>query len=394
MAWRAMLGLGFDCRLVKSIEITQGALLGKRGESVLFLAPGGSARRKADVLGRSGLAAIRGWLAAGGVYFGFCGGAGFALTQKDKNASLGICPWSRGSYPSRVCHLLSGHVLGLLENGEAIPLPVWWPGRFAPREDTDVRVLARYVAPTDDLWLADLPVARIPQGVISSLGGDLDWQFNPGLPLAITGQYGKGRYLLSYAHLETPDSSCANSLLVQYAREFCGLDAISTTAPVWDTGAGGGTRNGETQPGVGDQRETLARSHAAMATLVDLGVELGLFFRRTSWLVGWRPGLPGIMCNNLLAALSVLARLEPGCAAHRFWNNNRAEFQPMFNGFLDDASKLFWKLRAAKTLEPRADSIALEEERTRLFGHPMAGGGVAEKLLEILDELIFLTQLS
>ena len=123
MAWRAVRALGLPCRLVKGKEIAEGAYLGKPGKSApcgaasangentaLLLVPGGNARLKAAALGDAGRETVRSWVAAGGNYLGFCGGAGLALTHPNLAHGLHLCPWSRAAYPERLYHLISGHV--------------------------------------------------------------------------------------------------------------------------------------------------------------------------------------------------------------------------------------------------------------------------------------------
>ena len=225
MAWRAVRALGLPCRLVKGQEIAEGAFLRKPGpgEAALLLVPGGNARLKAQALGPDGLETVRRWVAQGGRYLGFCGGAGLALRHENAAAGLNLCPWMRAAYPQRLHHLISGHVrVRLRADDPRVPpeltagqaadaaLPVWWPGRFAPEAGEDVRVLAAYDAPGEDFWLADLPLRRIPAQVFETwqalYGVNLSADFLAGQPLVVGGAYGAGGYILSYSHLETPDS--------------------------------------------------------------------------------------------------------------------------------------------------------------------------------------------
>ena len=40
------------------------------------------------------------------------------------------------------------------------------------------------------------------------------------------------------------------------------------------------------------------------------------------------------------------------------------------------------------------DKRGLDHQRESLFGHPMSGGGILSELLEILEELVYLSQTS
>ena len=151
---RALTAWGIPHRLVRGSEIAQGVLSGKSlassGEPPkLLIVPGGRAKGKADRLGVRGMDAICDFVHNGGTYLGFCGGAGLALTG---HYSLGLSPWTRKGYKNRLHHFLSGHVEASLNTGDPLVpddmgdtalLPVWWPGRFDPMDDS-VTVLARY----------------------------------------------------------------------------------------------------------------------------------------------------------------------------------------------------------------------------------------------------------
>jgi len=78
LAWRAVESMGLPYRLVRAQEIADGLL--SRNPPALLLVPGGTARLKADALGETGMQAVRDYVAGGGSYLGFCGGAGLGLT--------------------------------------------------------------------------------------------------------------------------------------------------------------------------------------------------------------------------------------------------------------------------------------------------------------------------
>lgn len=416
MAWRALRALGLPCRLVKGQEIAEGALLGKPGSRQqagcaappLLVAPGGNARLKALALGEAGRAAVRAYLEQGGAYLGFCGGAGLALSHRNPREGLQLCPWSRAAYPQRLHHLISGHVRVLArcheelappakarhKDGELLSLPVWWPGRFAAEKTEGVRVLAAYAAPDTDFWLADLPLQRIPAHVFETwqalYGVNLSADFLTGQPMVVSGAYGRGRYVLSYSHLETPQSPDANAWLAHLLRRLAGLEPRRELTPGWqlDKPVPAWPDDASAAPLLDALRRTRA--------LLDLAVEHHLFFQRAPWLWGWRAGLPGAACNNLHAALCTAVSLTPSGQALAYWRDIRSRFAELAALFAAGAEGYLLARRLAETLSPTlpdaVDKRGLDNQREALFGHPMHGGGLIEELLAMTEELIYLSQ--
>ena len=417
MAWRALRALGLSCRLVKGQEIAEGALLGKPGSRrdagraappPLLVVPGGNARLKALALGEAGRAAVRAYLERGGSYLGFCGGAGLALSHRNPREGLQLCPWSRAAYPQRLHHLISGHVRVCARSGEelappgnardkdgaVLSLPVWWPGRFAAENTEGVRVLAAYTAPDADFWLADLPLQRIPAHVFEAwqalYGVNLSADFLTNQPLVVSGAYGRGRYVLSYSHLETPQSPDANAWLAHLLRRLAGLEPGRELVPGWELG--------EPAPAWPDYKSAAPLLDALRRTraLLDLAVEHHLFFRRAPWLWGWRTGLPGAACNNLHAALCTAVSSAPSGRALDYWRGIRPRFAELAALFAAGAEGYLLACRLAETLSPTlpdaVDKRGLDNQREALFGHPMHGGGLIEELLAMTEELIYLSQ--
>lgn len=390
-AWRALACMGLPYRLIKSASIAQGALSGKPPS--LLLAPGGSARLKSDALGEEGRAAVCAYVAGGGRYLGFCGGAGFALSERE---GLGLCPWKRASYTNRLQHLISGHIQVQASGGSnlsppdaaALPLPVWWPGRFAPQAGGDVEVLASYLRPASDIWLADLPLAGLPPDTLA------DWEdmygvcFRPeelnGQPCIVHAAFGRGAAVLSYSHLETPDSPAANSWLAHMLRDLTGLSPADSDCPPWDIAG---------HPRQWDD-PALRRAREALDEVIGIGLTHGLLFDRTPWLLGRRAGIPGAALNNMLAALHTVQSLVPNDDALAWWENSKALFSRKMELFRKGAEHYLLAERLASTLVsalPGAvDRRVLNMQREALFGQAMEGGGLYEELAVMLDEMIFL----
>lgn len=393
IAWRALAAFGLPFRLVKGEEIAQGAL--RRKPPAALVIPGGTARRKALRLGPEGIAAIRDYIEHGGTYLGFCGGSGLGLTGEH---SLGLCPWTRAGFKNRMLHLVSGHmrvqVNGAhpltppeLRDAEDIQLPVWWPARFQPRQGDDVEVLATYTEPGPDFWVADLPLATLPAGTLSDwealYGVTLKPSHLSGAPCLIAGPRGKGRYVLSYAHLETPGSATANRWLAHILETLTGAQAARRDVPCWRL----------RELPLAWEDPAMARAVAIMDEVVELGLSHFLLFERNAWLLGWRAGIPGANLNHLHALIRQAASQPPTPAAERFWKERRENFGQTLEHFRDGVLGYLLAERLAMTLShssPDAVSLkALSAQREALFGPPMIQGGFFGELVEPLEELVF-----
>jgi hypothetical protein len=402
MALRAAQAFALPCRLVKAQEIAQGLLSGKPPH--ILLVPGGSARLKCQALGQQGREAIRQYVAQGGHYLGFCGGAGLGLRAAREEEGLGLCPWGRATYGDRLQHLISGHACTKLTTEAAqlplIPasfqqqspaLPVWWPGRFAPQAGSEVAVLARYSRPAADFWVADLPLASVPEHLFDVwrkvYGVDLSAEFLHDQPIIVHGSYGKGSYTLSYSHLETPASPQANAWLAHLLAKEGGLRPQASIVPAWEP---------DNEPvlwaSTAEHSALIAARHT-LRGLLHTGIEHNLFFRRTPWLTGWRAGIPGAALNSLYTGVCTVLKQQPSKATLACWAQHREEFQQLFPLFLDGAEGYLLAERLATTLAPpMPDAVSkrgLKDQREALFGHAMLGGGIIGALLAIIDELVY-----
>ncbi len=410
MALRAVRALGLPCRLIKATEITQGLLSCK--PPAMLLIPGGSARLKARALGTTGMRNIQEYVAKGGYYLGFCGGAGFALSEKKEHSiTLGLCPWTRAACNDRLQHLVSGHVHVHTSPNPLVPhfaetpqapmtpsLPVWWPGRFAvqpPQGKTyrPVEPLATYAIPDADFWVADLPLHSVPQHIFETWktlhGVNLSADFLADQPLIISGSHGDGTYILSYSHLETPHSPDANHWLC-HIFNHAGFPQTAEKIPDWEL---------DTIPNTWEHiYENNALYHAIqeLHTLLTMGEQHNLLFKRTPWLMGWRAGIPGAALNNLRATLHTTLSTIPTGATYAYWHKHRAAFETTFGLFREGAEDYLLAERLATTLSPSLPSIisskALRNQREALFGHPMNGGGLIGELIQIADELVYLSE--
>lgn len=392
LAWQALRALGVPCRLLKAENITHALTSDK---SRLLLVPGGTASRKADALGKSGIDAVRRFVAEGGHYLGFCGGAGLGLSDE---TGLGLCPWKRAGFTDRLQHFVSGHVRAdVLHPHALVPrdlplsvhIPVWWPGRFAvPVAEEPVTVLARYAGPGPDLHMSDFMLASLPETVRHKWLERYQVCLTPetlrgegeGEPCIIHGQYGKGTYTLSYSHLETPDSPEANSWFAHMIEQLAGCAALPGSIPPWSPAS--------VVPVWSDP--VLMDCARKMDALMVLGRTHGLLFDRTPWLTGWKSGVPGAGLNSLHMALHMVVSREPTPQAKTLWQSHAALFAKSFELFYHETEELLLARRLAATLPDAVPAHMLQEQRHRLFGSAMHGGGMYQQLMNVLDAVLFL----
>lgn len=114
--------------------------------------------------------------------------------------------------------------------------------------------------------------------------------------------------------------------------------------------------------------------------------------------MGLAHGPAGAACNNLHAALCTAASLEPSAAALAYWQQVAPRFAKLEGLFAAGAEDYFLACRLAETLSPTMpdaiDKRGLDHQRESLFGHPMNGGGILAELLEMTEELVYLSQTS
>lgn len=473
---RALRALGTPHVILRAHDIAEGALAGKPAASTpfapfapgaghegdgarssqadapallpaLLIVPGGLARARAERLGPGGMQAIRDFVAAGGSYLGFCGGAGLALTSpKGPRAgeSLGLCPWKRMGFAGRLQHFLSGHVRLALDAAEPLALPgvpellapVWWPAQFAPPpkgQQDNVRVLARYAGLGADFWVADLNLALLPEETLSDWENLYGLQIRPdflkGRPAVISGTYGQGRYVLSYPHLETPDSPQANAWLAHLlrgltespAQEPAGADRpapapAASVIPPWHVGSPSahvdtpsphvatpsahvGTPAAGAAPRWPQWNDpALLAAKAALERAIAVGESHLLLFWRNPWLLGWRRGLPGPGINSVYALIcEALSAPPPAQGGHTaaYWAEHGAEFARLAELFCSGLSGLLLAERLDMTVrttpsengDEQAFTFSLRETRRALFGTAPAQGGLCGELLGMLEEL-------
>ena len=396
MLFRALSFLGVPFRMVKAAEIEED-LLGSDPPKVLMV-PGGFASSKARALGPRGIKAVQTFVRCGGDYVGFCGGAGLALSPQAEPGGLGLCPWKRKPMPDRLPNF-SGHIGLTLQPGSlleptgagtAIQAPVWWPSQFQPGNGHLVRVVARYGPPCSDFWVADLPAGDMTRDELTWWEGVYGINLNPELilndPCILQGRCGQGRFLLSYAHLESPNSPQANACLVQilapYLETACQAVpvpewSLQGTVPAWDAPVLTSIRQ------ILDEVATLGQSHFLLCW-------------RSPWLLGWKRGIPGFALNTLLALVNQILELPPSEGTTSLLRHRAGtimamarQFQDMISTYLAEEKKLALRRKGAPA-STGADE--LQRLRQDLVGPFPGQGGLYGRMAQELDQLLW-TQL-
>ncbi len=382
LLWRALSGMGLNPRLLSAEHIRHGALQKEPPDTLLV--PGGWARLKSLALGDGGRENIREYVRGGGGYFGICGGAGLALASQGRTSLLDLCSWSRKAARDRLPNF-SGHLLCRTHengtDGEA-RLPVWWPSQFAPDPENPLEVVASYLEPGPDFWSADLSWSAVAPEEIPNwealYGINLDPGRLRGEPCVVRGTYGKGRFILSYAHLESPDSPDANALLARL------LGARSMSVPIWSL---------DSAPALWDDPR-LAAMQEALEDLVRFGQSHFLLFWRTPWLLGWRRGVPGSPVNFLLALVWQARHTPITEQARVHWQKHGDACERICAEFCRKAKTYLIMERRILALSPSSPeasaSDALQGSKLELFGQFPGYGGIYGELLRPLDRLLWL----
>lgn len=399
MLRRALRHGRFPFRLVRAREIEAGML--QQEPPAALLVPGGWARFKSATLGHKGREAITEYLSAGGTYLGFCGGAGLALPEQD---GLNLCPLRRKPMAQRLPNF-SGNVTAALHTHPLVPsthssevhLPVWWPSQFATSSGVNVQVLASYAGPGPDFWVSDLDWGDIrnsaPHTWQQLYGINLNPDLLVGEPAVISGAYGqggRGRYILSYAHLESPNAPAANFWLGHMLSSLLGqVPSLSSpkagTVPEWDL------RNTP----IRWEDPCLARMGAHLDAVIALGMRHFLLCWRRPWLLGWRRGLPGFVLTTLFAQIKTAASRAPTREALGFWDEQGPETERMLCEFVEMMSVYLLNERLALHNSPPSSPEACTDTAQQTLRKMMVGrfpgyGGLFGRIAKALDEVLWL----
>ena len=346
-AWQRGLAL----RPISAAQIVAGGLESAR----MLVVPGGWSTHKKKALGRAGGAAIAEFIKQGGVYLGFCGGAGLALSVPD---GLGLIPLGRASGAQRLPGL-SGPVMVRPARGAGehalwrqMPSParllVWWPGQFDEPQDPSIQVIARYQGPTGELRLAEREQDPSPL-----------W----GQPAVVQARLGRGRLFLSYLHLDTPGDQSGGRALER----------------LWAAWLGGKAPARPPTPPSAPQPRVAALADRC-AALWEQGRALGLWRARHPAMPLWQRGARGLEFWKM-------RRLAEAAAAWCQDEDSAAELETALAPVLASGGRVL-EAQAARLAGKEPGAVSAEIEAS-WFPRPRRSGGDWALAMEKLAQTLF-----
>ncbi len=412
MAVSALRDLGFSFDLLTSETLRNQALNNYR---VLFV-PGGWASLKSESLGADGREELRRYVSGGGAYLGICGGAGLALKVDE---GLGLLPVTRKPIAERLPNFsgsirvrqVSFHPVWWGLPGEA-PFQVWWPSQFELLKPEKIQILGQYGDPESDFYVSDINVCE-------TVAARLEWEqlekayqinLNPDRlanePAIIAGEYGQGRVVLSYPHLETPGDITGNMALFNIWHDLLSSSVLECPDD------SDGTKAASIVP-VDEQSLERVREMAREAeNLVVLGERHGLWSWRNPWLLQWQRGIRGAEFGTIAVLLQGLVRelertggIAPTYPTPSSWKidtqlKKLAELWSLFRdkgrALLEDEARNLddKKVNNGENLSPRARDL-----RTEIFNcvqcyGSKSYGGLYRQLLDQIDTILLGTLLA
>ncbi len=402
----ALSKLGVPFELLSAPDICRDRLDAFR----VLLVPGGWAAHKVRVLGETGRLKIGEFIDEGGSYIGICGGAGLALSS---HPSLYLTPISRMPLSERLPNA-SGeiYVRGALSHpawkdiAPEIPVSVWWPSQFQLEPGCEAACLATYCAPGAGFQVADLRVCDLGEGanwerLEKAYGINLDPARIKAHPAIIEIERGKGRLILSYAHLETPGDLWGNRLLLNILNYLNDKSGVGRASGV--THAVSERQPGDRRSQLYDMRLPASGVFAAKqaaAGLIAFGEANMLWHWRKPWLLNWRRGIRGLEYGSLYVMLSCLANQEQKSAAGQEpefapaadWAGRERRLEEKTLEFCSLAKRLLSEekiaARAGRVSKLGKVNEKVDSLRSSLFGNEMNHSGLCGDLFDLIDGML------
>jgi len=381
MAYKALSDLNLPFTLVTADDIKNGCL----DHCGMLFVPGGWASNKSKALGERGIKAIQEFVANGGSYLGFCGGAGLATQARE---GLGLLNVTRRPTMERVPSFSGSIQVNIQKHPiwhQLTERPVfnaWWPSQLIV-EDSGINVLASYGRAMADSFSSDLNVGDVEDnGNWEELEEMYRINLNPARlinePSVIEGVYGKGRVILSLVHFDTPGDSNGQQVLLN----------------LWGYLTDCRTRSTEHRMQTAENRDMNTHSNELLiqcSDLISLGERNFLWFWRNPMLLQWRRGVRGLEYNTLYIMMKEIAsqyRSDGTQSTGKQLSNIEALLVP----FIEKAKRLLIFERHALqkghiTYERCADP-EIKEIRSELFSESKSHGGMFKSLIDEVDAFL------
>jgi hypothetical protein len=392
MAYWQLKGLGVPFYVITAEEIKAGQL----SEFPILLIPGGWTRLKNEVLGQEGQKAIRTFVAQGGNYLGICGGCGLALKERD---GLGLIACGRkkerniANFYGKIKLFSSHHPFweGLSPRASFY---VWWPALFDNITE-QINVIATYAGIGSDFYVADLNISDLKQ--YASLPAFakqyrlcLDPEVLIGQPAVIEGRYKKGKVILTYPHLDTPNNPW-EALALFNLWQYLLPSTVHSDLP-----------QAEIKTERTEKVLSLAcRLRKLMQTFMEFGKRQFLWYWSDAWMMRWRRGIRGfhyltlyLMLKELEKQLKNFFPYAPlGCMEFL------TQVSQLLPAFLEKAKRLLLQerlfLNHPELTLLHAPQPEITKQRLYLFGATPAFGGQLKEILILLEQaLLPLLQIS
>jgi glutamine amidotransferase-like uncharacterized protein len=420
MAYKAlrMLGLPFD--LIRAEDIKQGIL---ESYKMLFV-PGGWASNKSSSLGDSGKNAIKEFVAKGGNYLGFCGGAGLATTSEH---GIGLLNVKRRptkervpSFSGPICLNIKKHPFFeqdsrfkiqdskfkiqnskfKIQNNSKLVFHAWWPSQFMI-DDENIEVLATYGEALPEAFSSDLNVGDVE---INERWSELERIYQINLdpakllndPAVIEGRYGKGRVILSLIHFDTLGDTNGQQVLINLWKYLSGEEAehrVLSTEHRY--------QNIDTRYQAADNKQQTKKKTNMCSELYDLCSELislgernFLWFWRNPLILQWRRGIRGLEYNTLYIMIKEITEIYDKTEHKEEIQDLLKEIEILLLPFTEKAKRLLMLERHALQMGDhitydKCNNPEIKKLRLELFSRSKSYGGAFKRLIDVMDKCLY-----
>jgi len=409
MCVKTLTQLKLPFRLVTSQDIREGVLDHHR----VIVVPGGWAAHKVEELGPVGRNRLEHFVRHGGSYLGFCGGAGLALSSPH---SLGLASLRRKKLQERLPSASgevwiegNAHHPAWTDLPGLLPVTVWWPSQFHGSAKDEVTCLGTYRAAGKDFMVADICVkdfetahgekkARAWQDMENTYGINL----NPEKLLLDTAivevSLGKGRMILSYPHLETPEDTWGNRLCFNLLN-YLDLRSGEHLSPGKASRPGPGRGQVPSVPVCPEAVPLLMKAQEMAEELIAMGERNLLWRWRNPWLLSWRRGIRGLEYGMLAISLKSAVSLARRVLREDCFPAPGPSGASFFQDLCRDVSLFHQKARLLLLEEKTASqnggisklsavNSLVDDLRRELFGEKMNHGGLSRSIFDRLDRLL------